>query len=1024
MNGRTFRYLPQATITAMLFALGHFLSFESAAPAQERPSPAKDATDFPAPFNSQNDAELTADDAEGLVKRMTTPDGFRVTLFASEPQVQQPVAITTDGRGRLWVAEMYTYAESKVNFETRLRDRIVILEDSDGDGRCDKRTVFWDGGQRLTAVAVGFGGVYALCAPELLFIPDRDGDDRPDGPPVVVLDGWNDSAVRHNIVNGLTLGPDGWLYGRHGILATSVVGKPGTPESRRARINCGIWRYHPIRETFEVVCQGTTNPWGFDFDEHGQMFFINTVIGHLWHIIPGAYYRRMYGEHLDPHVYSLIDQHADHFHWDTVEAWSDIRKGVTESTSKAGGGHAHVGMMIYLGDNWPDAYRGNVFTLNLHGLRVNRDRLERHGSGYVGKHEPDFLMANNRWFRGIDLLYGPDGGVYVADWADVGECHENDGVHRTSGRIYKVSYDSKAARAPAASRVNVDRLADQELVALQFHRNDWFVRQARRVLQERTAAGRLDAAAVARSLDEAFAARPASRDKLRALWGLYAIGQLSDERLRGLLEHPDDHVRTWAIRLLADDGQLTAADMPLLVKRAQVDASAQVRLFLASSLQRLPAAERLDLASALVEHAEDADDHNQPLMLWYGIEPLVSSSPAAAVSLARRSRIPLLPQYIARRLAEEIDQSGAAIDSLLTAATQADEELARAVVKGMSEGLRGWRRAPQPKSWAAFHARWEPKADESLRATLRELSALFGDGRALDELRKLALDGGADGEARRAALRAIIESRPDDLLPLLKKSISDRALAGVAARGLASFADADTPRLLLDRWNTLTPDDRRAALETLVARPAYAQSLLDAVAAGRLKSQEISAWHARQIRSFNDPALLKRLNEIWGEVRETSEERQRLASQLRPQLAPELLAKADLAQGRLVFEKSCGNCHALFGKGGAIGPDLTGANRNNLEYLLENILDPSASVAADFRTSVVELKDGRVLTGVVGAPTARTVTIQTATEKLTVPRDEIERTNPSKASLMPEGLLNMLTPEQIRDLFAFVMSRR
>ncbi|MCA9232990.1 MAG: hypothetical protein KDA57_20255, partial [Planctomycetales bacterium] len=164
---------------------------------------------------------------QAAASRITVPEGFRVTLFAGEPDVQQPISLTTDERGRLWIAENYTYAENPTNFDTELRDRIVILEDTDGDGRHDQRKVFWDQGRKLASVEIGHGGVWVLCAPQLLFIPDHNRDDRPDGPPEVVLDGWDEGPVRHNIVNGLKWGPDGWLYGRHGIQATSEVGKPG-----------------------------------------------------------------------------------------------------------------------------------------------------------------------------------------------------------------------------------------------------------------------------------------------------------------------------------------------------------------------------------------------------------------------------------------------------------------------------------------------------------------------------------------------------------------------------------------------------------------------------------------------------------------------------------------------------------------------------------------------------------------------------------------------------------------------------
>jgi putative membrane-bound dehydrogenase-like protein len=972
--------------------------------------------DFPEPNNTQDPKDQLADPAK-LVAGMKVPPGFQLSLFAAEPQVQQPVAITTDGRGRLWVAEMYTYAESQVNFDSRLRDRIVILADTDHDGRADERKVFWSGGQKLSAVAVGFGGVWALCAPQLLFIPDRDGDDRPDGEPIVVLDGWNDGPVRHNIVNGLTLGPDGWLYGRHGILATSRVGKPGTPDSRRTALNCAIWRYHPTREQFEVVCQGTTNPWGFDYDQHGEMFFINTVIGHLWHAIPGAYYRRMYGEHFDPHVYGVIEQHADHFHWDTREAWSDIRKtGVTDGTDKAGGGHAHVGLMIYQGDNWPAEYRHQLFTLNLHGTRINRDRLERSGSGYVGRHAPDLLHANNPWFRGIELIYGQDGGVYIADWADVGECHENDGVHRTSGRIYKLTYGQPSK--PVIP--NVDRLSAAELVQLQLHENEWYGRQARRVLQERAAAG-MDLQEARQQLEKMLVEHPQVTRQLRALWSLHVSGGVADERLHQLLKHENEHLRAWAVRLLADDGQLTPVDIEKLAAHARTESSALVRLYLASTLQRLPVAARQELARALVAHPADAQDHNLPLLVWYGIEPLVAESPAAAVTLLEQTRWPTLRQFITRRLVEEIERQPASVNQILELAARGGLELQRDVLEGVTAGLRGWRKAPQPAAWQAFQKAVNASGDDMLISRTRELGVVFGDGRAMEEIRRIALDGAQPGDARRAALQTVIAARPADLPQLLQQALGDRALAGVAARGLAAFDNPQTPKQLLDRWHTFGAEDQRGVLETLVSRPQWAESLLAAIESGRLRRADLTAWHARQIRSFNRPELSQKLVAVWGEVRDSSAEKQELLLAQRQALTSTMLAKANVESGRAVFQKNCANCHTLFGQGGAIGPDLTGGNRKNLEYLLENIIDPSASVAADYRISVVQLSDGRVLNGIVSGTTERILTLQTATEKMVLPRSEVEAITPAKLSLMPDNLLSNLTAEQIRDLFGYLM---
>ena len=582
---------------------------------------------FPSIYNTRGET-IPLLKPEEAVKRMHLPPGFQATLFAGEPDVQQPIAMTTDARGRLWVAENYTYSEAKVNFDLKLRDRILILEDTNHDGRFDKRTVFWDRAQKLTSIAVGFGGVFAMCPPQLLFIPNQKGGDAADGPPEVLLDGWDADKTRHTLANGLKFGPDGWLYGRSGILATSWVGKPGTPPEKRIPINCGIWRFHPVTHKFEVIAQGTTNPWGDDWDDNGQHFFINTVIGHFWHVIPGANYKRMYGDPFDPHLYELIDQTADHVHWDTREKWSDIRQlGVTSGTSEAGGGHAHAGLMIYLGDNWPEQYRNEPFMINFHGKRINHDRIERHGATYVAHHAPDFMTTDDPWFRGLDLLYGPDGGVYVSDWSDIGECHNQEAIHRTSGRIYKITY----GRPEHDFMGNLEKLGNDQLVKLQLHHNDWFVRQARLVLQERAVRGD-DMKSVHASLHEMFDRETDVTRKLRAMWCLHVTDGADEAWLREQLHQANEHLRVWAIQLLVDQNPPSPALAAEFARMAKEDKSGLVLTFLASAMRQVAPMERWPVAEALASHAEFEKDPVLPLMIWYGIEP-------AGAAVRQRSRL-------------------------------------------------------------------------------------------------------------------------------------------------------------------------------------------------------------------------------------------------------------------------------------------------------------------------------------------------------------------------------------------------
>jgi len=415
---------------------------------------------------------------------MIVPDGFQVTLFAGEPDVRQPIGFCIDDRGRLWVAENYNYpTHMKPGHGTKSGDRILIFEDTDGDGRFDERTVFYDKLNYVTGIEVGFGGAWVMSPPYFYFIPDRNADDKPDSEPVVLLDGFGNHANAHNLANGFAWGPDGWLYGTHGRTNWSMIGTPGTPDEKRVRFDGGVYRYHPTRHVWEPYADGTTNPWGIDWDDYGQAFVCNCVNPHLFHVIPGAHYEPWRNRKSSEFAYERIPTIADHLHYTGT---GNVRDGLgSESEDAAGGGHAHCGTMIYLGDNWPDRYRNSLFTNNIHGKRINNDLLKRSGSSYVASHGPDLMRSRDPWFMGVTLAYGPDGSVFVSDWSDTGECHSTRNTRRETGRIFKISYGT-----PKRITKNPAELSNEELVQLQLHKNDWWVRHARRVLQERAAPAR------------------------------------------------------------------------------------------------------------------------------------------------------------------------------------------------------------------------------------------------------------------------------------------------------------------------------------------------------------------------------------------------------------------------------------------------------------------------------------------------------------------------------------------------------
>ncbi|MFG0295107.1 MAG: PVC-type heme-binding CxxCH protein [Maioricimonas sp. JB045] len=977
------------------------------------------AADSPVPPDTQDETIEPLSPAEALAA-LRLPEGFEATLFAAEPDVRNPIAVSTDSRGRLWVAENFTYAERPTNFDLSLRDRILILEDTDGDGVHDRHTVFWDEGQKLTSIAVGFGGVWATCAPHLLFIPDRDGDDVPDGPPEIVLDGFDGDSVRHNIVNGLKWGPDGWLYGRHGILATSRVGAPGAADAERTPINCGVWRYHPTRKVFEAVAHGTTNPWGMDWDQHGECWLINTVIGHLWHVVPGAHWERMYGSDFNPHLYGLLPQTADHVHWDEGERWSDIREGMSGTTDAAGGGHAHCGL-LYCDASWPMEYRGSLLAGNLHGRRLNRDTLHRQGSTYVARHAQDMLFSDDPYFRIIELEHAPQTGMFIVDWSDIGECHENDGVHRSSGRIFLVRWNGSDGQVPA----DLTTLSDVELVQLQRQPREWPARTARRVLQERAVDGR-DMTAAADALRELLE----DSDPvlvLRGLWGLHVTDTITAADIDAALSHKSEYVRVWGIRLAAEYGHLPV-DGPLAARFADLaanDPSALVRHWLASSLSRFEPQQRMPVALALAGRADDADDPRQTLMLWYGIEDAITSTPQAAERLLATADLPELPRFIARRLTHELESSPQLTElvvDVLASTSIEDTTRQTALLTGMSEALRGWQKAPMPDGWSELAERLGTSKDETVRQLSRDLSLVFGDGRTMQELLALARAGDADPAARRSAIRSLVAARAPELEPMLTKFLQDRDVASEAVRGLAVVGGEETPTHIVSNYGRLRHAARAEAITALVARPAFAPVLLDAVAAGRIPAADVPTFQVRQMLTFGDAALTARIEELFPDVARRSQKALQRIVELRDVLTDDALAAGDRSHGRRLFQDQCAKCHRLFGTGASTAPDLTGAQRSNLNYLLENIVDPSATVSKNYRMSVVLLDDGRVLNGVVTNETDRTLTLQTPTEAMVLPLETIEERRQTELSLMPEGQLDRLSEDDIRDLFSYLMS--
>jgi putative membrane-bound dehydrogenase-like protein len=938
------------------------------------------SADLYVPFNTQAPGEEPLPPEEAAAA-MSLPEGFSATLFAGEPDVRQPIAMETDDRGRLWVAESYSYKE----WEMKGEDRVLVFEDTDNDGKFDSRKIFYDKATHLSGMTVGFGGVWICNSPNLEFIPDRDGDDVPDGPPEIVLDGFTMQA-NHNFFNGLTWGIDGWLYGRHGITASSLVGKPGTPAAERADVSCGIWRLHPETREFEIVVRGTTNPWGLDWNDMGEMFMTGNVNGHLWHVVPGAYYPRMHGQGSAAHVYDRIPLTADHLHHEGE--WTDRRKfrdNAEGLTNLLGGGHTHCGAMVYLGDNWPEKYRDTLFMSNTHGRRINNDILQRSGSGYAATHSNDFMIANHPWYKGVTQIYGPDGGVYMSDWTDIGECHDNDGVHRTSGRIYKVVYGD--VKNPGS--IDLAKQSNLDLVVHQLHRNDWYVRHARRLLQERYVAGD-DVSDARKELMRMLDSGDFEVDReLRFIWALNSTGGVGEKRLTSLLGHKNEHMRSWAVRLIGEGGAPSKTQFKKIRKLASDRTSLLVRMYVASSFSRFAENQQWTLAEDLLLDFGYASDQNLPYMIWYALLPLVEADPVRALGFLANCADAQVYKNIVRRIASDFDLNADLMPQLVEAIAatleRGNQLQARAGVRGIGKALHGLKKLQAPANWDLL----ANSNDAGVQAEAAELEPVFDQNSSMTAQDWLVL---LDNQSRR----------------------------NQAIRELAAFDDSKIAGIILKPYRRYLTDDRQATMATLSSRTSFAGPLLQSIKNGQVLRTDLSAFYARQIYNLGDKRLNRLLEEVWGQLRQSPKEKQEQIESWQTKLTPGRLAKANTGNGKSLFQANCASCHTFFGEGGDLGPHLDGSDRQNLYYVLENLIDPSAVLPQDFRMNVLTLKDGRVLSGNVTAQSRHTITLAGLNNVEVIPVSEVVKQEQFEQSTMPEGLLNTLSEQDVVDLIGYL----
>ena len=944
---------------------------------------------------------------------MSLPKGFQVSLVAAEPKVVQPIAMCFDERGRLWVVEGMSYPKKRPDGTGP--DRILILEDVKKDGSYSKVTVFKDGLNLVSGIEVGHGGVWVGAAPEFLFIP-KDADDKA-GKPVVLLDGWGFQDT-HETLNSFVWGPDGWLYGNHGVFTHSVVGKPGAPDTKRVKINAGVWRFHPTRHIFEVFAEGTSNPWGLDYNARGEFFNTACVIPHLYHILPGARYQRQAGQHFNPFTYDDIKTIADHAHYAGGRIHKPDPLKIPETTDVVGGGHAHSGLAIYNGDNFPEAYRGMLIFGNLHGHRLVSDQVEAAGSGFVGHHGNDFLRSNDATFIPVSQRVGPDGALYLSDWSDVQVCHNNTQEiwDRTNGRIYRVSFGNPVSRAR-----DLGALADAELVEVALaDANEYFVRQARKVLAERGLAGVRISGESREKLRSVLTSEADPLRRLRALWILQSANLLDDALLAASLKDADPSVRGWSVRLIA---QQWTAGVPALAELAKSESSVQVRRELASALSYLPLSQRAAIAEPLLARAEDAKDHNIPLLLWYGIEPLVGADAARGLALAAISRHPQTTDFIYRRLASD---ARARAQVLALALREQDTARRAPLVARVVEGVRQSGSFSAPEGWAALVAALRQGASPDLLANLNELDALAGDEASRAFYRAHLADEKAPLPARQRALAVLVASRDRAAALVIHQVFAEKTTPSfrrALIQALATVGDAASPAVLLGHFGVFSPEQLNDAVAALAGNAAGGKALLAAVAAGKADKALLSPLVVRQLKSLGDQELDAQLTAIVGVVNATKADFAKNKAKYEAMLTPVAVRKGDIAAGRQLFTSACGICHTFGTVGNLVGPGLAGSNIGKLDYFLENVLNPNGVIGKDYQLNVFKLKSGATMSGIVQFEDAQSFRlVMPGGAKFTVAKGEVEKRETLPMSLMPEGLLDALTKNQVINLVAYLQN--
>jgi len=996
-----------------ILSLTLFLSLEAADKSQEKfNDPLKPFVENFKGRGALNDGSKPSTPEEGINK-LQIAEGLTMQVVAHEPAVAQPLNMYFDERGRLWVTQYLQYpfpAGLKiVEYDKYLRavfdkvsppppnhfkgkDKITIHEDTDGDGVFDKHKTFLDGLNMARSVITGRGGAWVLMPPYLLFYPDKNGDDVPDGDPEVHLSGFGLEDT-HSGANSLRWGPDGWIYGAHGSTCTAEI--QGIKFLGQA-----IWRYHPPTKRFEVFAEGGGNTYCLDFDSQGRTFS-GTNYGDTRgvHYPQGGCFIKNWGKHgplINPYSFGFY-QHMEHEGYKPRFAQS---------------------MIVYEGGALPD-YESHVIAGMALVNRVQASKLYPDTSTFRTIDTPPMVTTNDRWFRIVDTKAGPDGAVYFADWYDSRLSHldPRDTWHKNSGRIYRMhAEDAKPIKA-----FNLGKLSSGELINVLKHPNKWHRQTAQRLLADRR-----DKSIVPRLTS--LMMKGDGQFALECFWAINHCGGFDTRLAEHTLRHSHPFIRHWTIRLLGDDHLMTATLRRELILLAKNEANPEVRSCLAASCKRWKASDSFPILTQLIRRSEDVTDKHIPLLLWWAIENKAISNRTGIIDLLNDKALwktAMMQKHLISRIGQRYTAQRTA-DNLSTAAKllalapgDADKDL---LVNGMEAGLKGNAVKNTPKTLQDEVGKlWKSRPHSP---KLISFATRLGLPAAMKEAVARVKNPKTSANERRELTQLLSERRGTDALNLLVGQFENETSGSrriEVMNALQRYEDDTVAKALLKHYPTMNEREKETAQNILSSRAEWSVSFLNAVEKGSIKREDVRPASVLAMQNHKQKNIDKLVHKHWGQLRQSSE-----AKQKRIEAVSALIAgkKGDAKKGQQVFALACAACHRYKGKGGNIGPNLDAYQLNNPGFLIPAVVDPSLGIREEYAGFNVTTKDNQLLTGFIAQNAPQFIVLRDlAQNSITLPRNEINNLQAMPVSLMPEGLLDALTPRQVQDLFAYLMDQ-